>query len=537
MAASTSDLTLQEKVYYESIFRGFALDPQDLVNGKDAAMFLAKSGLPRDTLHVIWSLADRDQRGSLDIKGFGAACRLIAHAQSGSTPNSSLISQAPPGLPMFDTKPASHSPHPHAKLDDVISLSDAGTDVNAHFVDPKQLERIAMNLGKSGLDPLDSIPFNSISGSLKNPRSDDWSISEASRQKYMDLFQKNCPDQLGRLTGKSVRTVLERSGLSKNLLGSIWELADSDGDGYLSEREFIVAMHLTSRCKQGWPLPSELPGDLLKQLEPNKTDVPSFGNDQHHVSADSWKYSRTYLRDPAPHFDGAVITEQTEEEVRYNFDMCAQVEGDLLRMNAELEKRKSSILGLERSRAELQERKLNVANIRKNMNMNRITAGRDRAKLQSDIFHLKKVLQESSADVEIMRQAVMELSGETNRAVSQLKALELQRKEAIHEHSLEVDKIAFEQRETSNLIESCQRSGREREVQLEGAKLQKARMDLISDMQLKPRSREDPISYAASPNNTNKWATAMLQAKDMAGIAPSMGFGVSFFENVKRSHS
>lgn len=61
-----------------------------------------------------------------------------------------------------------------------------------------------------------------------------------------------------------------KSKLPNSVLGKIWKLADTDGDGFLDMDEFALAMHLIQVKLEGHDLPVELPEHLVP---PSKRDI------------------------------------------------------------------------------------------------------------------------------------------------------------------------------------------------------------------------------------------------------------------------
>lgn len=61
-----------------------------------------------------------------------------------------------------------------------------------------------------------------------------------------------------------------KSKLPNSVLGKIWKLADTDGDGFLDMDEFALAMHLIQVKLEGHELPVELPDHLVP---PSKRDI------------------------------------------------------------------------------------------------------------------------------------------------------------------------------------------------------------------------------------------------------------------------
>ena len=94
--------------------------------------------------------------------------------------------------------------------------------------------------------------------------------------KYEQVFATLQQDAGGSSTGLSVdildatlqqdarvRPVLERSGLTVDILRTVWNLSDINSDGHLDAGEFAVAMHLCREATWGEPLPPTLPPNLV----------------------------------------------------------------------------------------------------------------------------------------------------------------------------------------------------------------------------------------------------------------------------------
>lgn len=89
-----------------------------------------------------------------------------------------------------------------------------------------------------------------------------WAISAEDKARYDQVFTTLQQDA-GRASGATVRPVLERSGLSVDMLRTVWNLSDIDRDGHLDADEFAVAMHLCREATTGKPLPPTLPPNLV----------------------------------------------------------------------------------------------------------------------------------------------------------------------------------------------------------------------------------------------------------------------------------
>ncbi|XP_022081647.1 intersectin-1-like isoform X2 [Acanthaster planci] len=96
----------------------------------------------------------------------------------------------------------------------------------------------------------------------------DWRITAEDRAKHDAQFYQLKPVS-GFITGEQARGFFLQSGLPKNVLGHIWNLADMNGDGKMDKQEFSIAMYLIKRKLQGTELPSTLPPSLKQHPSPS----------------------------------------------------------------------------------------------------------------------------------------------------------------------------------------------------------------------------------------------------------------------------
>lgn len=82
---------------------------------------------------------------------------------------------------------------------------------------------------------------------------------------YSTLFEKSGAIN-GVLPGEQAKQIFERAGLSNEILGRIWNLADTEQRGALVMTEFVIAMHLVASFKSGAlrALPNVLPAGLYE---------------------------------------------------------------------------------------------------------------------------------------------------------------------------------------------------------------------------------------------------------------------------------
>lgn len=193
----------RERSLYGSLWAQADMAGQGRLGGVQAVNFLSKSGLDRGVLKRIWDIADAAGHGALGPEEFSVALRLVAHAQSGHAVSPELVVELPPGLPRFETPFAT-----------------------------------SLSRGRSPGDRL-----------MPTPRD---------LRKYGRLFMQSG----GPMERDRAMPLLARSGLDHPELQGIWQLADTDRDGRLDWREFVVAMHLVRRLRAGQPLPPSVPVDL-----------------------------------------------------------------------------------------------------------------------------------------------------------------------------------------------------------------------------------------------------------------------------------
>lgn len=92
-------------------------------------------------------------------------------------------------------------------------------------------------------------------------------LTQDEKELYSLLFRSLDPERSGIVTGEKARLTFEKSGLPPNILGEIWQLADSTNMGFLSQFGFCFAMRLIGYTQSGqYPTAqlAETPGPLPK---------------------------------------------------------------------------------------------------------------------------------------------------------------------------------------------------------------------------------------------------------------------------------
>ncbi|TVY91312.1 EH domain-containing and endocytosis protein [Lachnellula willkommii] len=225
--APSLNLTAEEKRVFGQLFRQADTDGLGVVTGEVAVKFFEKTRLEPRILGEIWQIADKENRGLLTPAGFGIVLRLIGHYQAGRDPTPELALRAGP-LPKFDAG----------------SVPGASPTIQP----------------PPGPPPSALQPQASGSGPIRVPP-----LTPDKAGQYASLFEKSGAVN-GQLPGEQAKQIFERAGLPNEILGRIWNLADTEQRGSLQSTEFVIAMHLLASFKSGAlrALPNVLPAGLYE---------------------------------------------------------------------------------------------------------------------------------------------------------------------------------------------------------------------------------------------------------------------------------
>ena len=107
-----------------------------------------------------------------------------------------------------------------------------------------------------------------LSGSANVP----WAVTKDEKKIYDQLFKAWDGFNKGFIGGDVAIEVMGQSGLPKSDLEKIWTLSDPGNKGKLDMDEFAVAMHLIYRKLNGYPVPNQLPPELVPPSTRNFAD-------------------------------------------------------------------------------------------------------------------------------------------------------------------------------------------------------------------------------------------------------------------------
>lgn len=107
-----------------------------------------------------------------------------------------------------------------------------------------------------------------LSGSATVP----WAVTKDEKKIYDHLFKAWDGFNKGFIGGDVAIEVMGQSGLPKADLEKVWTLSDPGNKGRLDMDEFAVAMHLIYRKLNGYPVPNQLPPELVPPSTRNFTN-------------------------------------------------------------------------------------------------------------------------------------------------------------------------------------------------------------------------------------------------------------------------
>ncbi|KAK3313863.1 actin cytoskeleton-regulatory complex protein PAN1 [Apodospora peruviana] len=122
-----------------------------------------------------------------------------------------------------------------------------------------------------------------------------WAITKDEKTRYDSLFRAWDGLNKGFIGGAQAIEIMGQSGLEKPDLERIWTLADNGNKGRLDMDEFAVAMHLIYRKLNGYPVPNQLPAELVPPSTRNLSESIGMVKNMLHQESDFRKNSGAAL--------------------------------------------------------------------------------------------------------------------------------------------------------------------------------------------------------------------------------------------------
>lgn len=235
-------LTPDKVAQFAGLFERQSLAPGNLLPGDQAKQIFEKSGLPNETLGLVWQLADSEQRGAFLVHEFIIAMHLLNALKTG------VLKAVPSALPPALVEAARRQPAPRQSPQPTGPIS----PIPAQLSGP-----VGMRTGS----PL------ARGGPQGQPPGGDWLVTPAEKTKFDSIYDGIDKAKRGYITGEEAVPFLSQSNLNGDMLAQIWDLADINSEGHLSRDEFAIAMYLIrmQRARRDGTniIPATLPPNLI----------------------------------------------------------------------------------------------------------------------------------------------------------------------------------------------------------------------------------------------------------------------------------
>ncbi|KAE8704238.1 glutamate receptor 3.3-like [Hibiscus syriacus] len=164
-------------------------------------------------------------------------------------------------------RPVSSVPQPLVKsnsldsLQSTLSVPSAGSQSQRPYSSIMSSQQASSQISSSITPSGISVGAGNAASSSSQPP---WTKMKPSDvQKYTKVFMEVDTDRDGKITGEQARNLFLSWRLPREVLKQVWDLSDQDSDSMLSLREFCFALYLMERYREGHPLPSALPRNVM----------------------------------------------------------------------------------------------------------------------------------------------------------------------------------------------------------------------------------------------------------------------------------
>ncbi|KAL5511429.1 hypothetical protein ACEPAH_4645 [Sanghuangporus vaninii] len=275
-------LTPEDKTKFLRLFLGCG-PVNGLLSGDKARDVFVKSKLPFETLSQIWTLADTQDRGSLDQTDFTIAMYFIQAIMSGQL--KSLPATLPPGLyeqagGRGPTGVVSHgtgnsmtslSPSltgffsPAATTPTPLAAQTTGTGPRRlqPQITGQEYSRLSMAIPNQPSVHFAPNPVTALGASAFGTATQAWDVTPEEKTRFDQFFDSLDTTKRGFIEGDVAVPFMLQSKLSEDVLAQVWDLADLNNDGRLTRDGFAVAMHLIQGKLAGKEIPATLPVSLV----------------------------------------------------------------------------------------------------------------------------------------------------------------------------------------------------------------------------------------------------------------------------------
>ncbi|KAK4711624.1 hypothetical protein R3W88_006137 [Solanum pinnatisectum] len=129
-------------------------------------------------------------------------------------------------------------------------------------------------------------------------------MTRSDYQKYGKVFMAVDTDRDGKISGLEARNLFLSWKLPREVLKQVWDLSDQDNDSMLSLKEFCFALYLMERHREGHPLPSVLPTNLIF----DESLLPASGQPVPPHGAVAWRHTPASQQTQGPRVPGQMAS-------------------------------------------------------------------------------------------------------------------------------------------------------------------------------------------------------------------------------------
>lgn len=279
--------------------------------GEKAREIFMKAKLPNEILGDIWVLVDREQKGSLNKIEFSVAMHLIGLALA----QNELMNPVPRRISKKLWQSAGLKINSHNSNTSLSSYSSSSSSSSSRSSSTTSLSgRLSRNSNRSSnhssrrstrilsadlqITPTyqtgSPVITRTLSGSSLSPdlkkngetkfeslddTTSPWVITLDATRQYYKIFQDLDKEKRKELGPHIVVPFFLKSGLTRDMLASIWDLSDINKSGFLNVSEFIIATFLINNVKSmRGTLPQRVYPELLDSLERNLNEIVKNNN-------------------------------------------------------------------------------------------------------------------------------------------------------------------------------------------------------------------------------------------------------------------
>jgi len=267
-----------ELPYYDGLFALADVNRAGILGGREAVGFLSRSKLPVDLLRNIWTMADNPKTNSLDRGKFHVSVRLIQLFQNGQKAQDAQLSAAPgvtmrpaffegvsgvslplPGQgvpPPAAPAAVASPPRPPPPRQQMAGPPPAPPQQQQQLMPPPAMQQQQ--------PPAPAIqPPGQRSASVALVAQDPYVMQPHEQSRYESLFPQYESKGDGFVYGAEAVALFSKSGLDREKLRDVWNMADNPVDNRLDPLEFAIAMHMiVCISKKNLPVPPSLPASL-----------------------------------------------------------------------------------------------------------------------------------------------------------------------------------------------------------------------------------------------------------------------------------